>query len=143
MDVNATGVFLCMKHQMAVMRRTGGGVIVNTSSGSGALGQPLSSEYVASKHAVLGLTRAASTEASLTGVRVNAIMPGMVETPMVLERLNHPDFKALREKMLDRHSLGRFAQPEDIASVARFLLSDQSSFVNGATIPVDGGYSAR
>lgn len=143
MDVNATGVYLCMKHQVRAMWRTGGGAIVNTCSASGSLGQALASDYVASKHAVLGLTRAVSTEYGRTGVRVNAIMPGMVETPMVMERLNHPDFQGHREALLDRHSVGRFAQPDDIALVARFLLSDQSRFINGAAIPVDGGYSAR
>lgn len=142
-DINATGIFLCMKHEIAAMRATGGGAIVNTASVNGLVAQANSAEYVASKHAVIGLTRAASTEAGLTGVRVNAVLPGTINTPMVEDLLIDPMFRPFYDSALARHTIGRFGEPEEVASVARFLLSDQASFVNGAAIPVDGGYSAR
>jgi 2,5-dichloro-2,5-cyclohexadiene-1,4-diol dehydrogenase 1 len=141
--VNATGVFFCMKHQIQAMRSTGGGAIVNTSSANGAAAEPYCGNYVASKHAVIGLTRAAAAEAGTTGVRVNAILPGLIETPMAAPYLDSSEFASYRQSMLERHSLGRFGRPEEVASVAQFLLSEQSSFVNGAAIPVDGGYLAR
>ncbi|MDB5714980.1 MAG: family oxidoreductase [Sphingomonadales bacterium] len=142
-DINATGIFLCMKYEIAAMRATGGGAIVNTASVNGLVAQANSAEYVASKHAVIGLTRAASTEAGLTGVRVNAVLPGTINTPMVEDLLVDPSFRPFYDSALARHTIGRFGEPEEVASVARFLLSDQASFVNGAAIPVDGGYSAR
>ncbi|MBW8911045.1 MAG: glucose 1-dehydrogenase [Sphingomonas sp.] len=142
-SINATGVFLCMKYQIPAMRLGGGGAIVNTASGNGVVAQPYSTEYVASKHAVVGITRAASTEAAETGVRVNAVLPGMIETPMVADLINSPDFKPHYDSALARHTIGRFGTADDVAYVARFLLSDQSAFVNGAAIAVDGGYTAR
>lgn len=142
-SVNEIGVFLCMKHEIAFMRQTGGGAIVNTSSGNGFVAQPFSAEYVASKHAVLGLTRAASTEAVITGVRVNAVLPGMIETPMIADLVKSAEFQPHYESALARHTIGRFGKAEDVAYVARFLLSDQSSFMNGAAVAVDGGYTAR
>jgi 2,5-dichloro-2,5-cyclohexadiene-1,4-diol dehydrogenase 1 len=141
--INATGVFLCMKHEIRAMRQTGGGAIVNTASANATVAQPYSSEYVASKHAVLGITRGASTEAVETGVRVNAVLPGMINTPMISELLESPEFRPHYDAALARHTIGRFGEPDDVAYVARFLLSDQSAFVNGAAIAVDGGYSAR
>ena len=142
-SVNETGVFLCMKHEIALMRQSGGGAIVNTASGNGVVAQPFSAEYVASKHAVVGLTRAASTEAVITGVRVNAVLPGMIETPMVADLVKSPEFQPHYESALARHTIGRFGKAEDVAYVARFLLSDQSAFMNGAAVAVDGGYTAR
>jgi 2,5-dichloro-2,5-cyclohexadiene-1,4-diol dehydrogenase 1 len=142
-DINATGIFFCMKHEIAAMRETGGGAIVNTASANGFVAQANSADYVASKHAVIGLTRAASTEAGLTGVRVNAVLPGTINTPMVADLLVNPEFRPFYDSALARHTIGRFGEPEEVASVARFLLSDQASFVNGAAIPVDGGYTAR
>lgn len=142
-SVNATGVFLCMKHEIALMRETGGGAIVNTASGNGLVAQPYSTEYVASKHAVVGITRAASTEAVITGVRANAVLPGMIETPMIADLVKSEEFRPHYESALARHTIGRFGKAEDVAYVARFLLSDQSAFMNGAAVAVDGGYTAR
>jgi NAD(P)-dependent dehydrogenase (short-subunit alcohol dehydrogenase family) len=142
-SINATGVFLCMKHEIALMRETGGGAIVNTASGNGVVAQPFSTEYVASKHAVVGITRAASTEAVLTGVRVNAVLPGMIETPMVADLVKSEEFQPHYQSALARHTIGRFGKAEDVAYVARFLLSDQAAFMNGAAVAVDGGYTAR
>lgn len=141
--INATGVFLAMKYQISAMRLSGGGAIVNTASGNGVVAQPYSTEYVASKHAVVGITRAASTEAAVTGVRANAVLPGMIETPMIADLIKSADFKPHYESALARHTIGRFGKAEDVAYVARFLLSDQSAFMNGAAVAVDGGYTAR
>ncbi len=142
-DINLTGVFLCMRHQSQAMAEHGG-AIVNMSSGDGIIGQPHAADYVASKHGVIGLTRAASCEARFTKVRVNALLPGLILTPMVEERLfANPAFEAQVAPMVERHSIGRFGRPEDVAEAACWLLSDRSAFVNGALLTVDGGYTAR
>lgn len=143
LDVNLKGVFLCMKHEIAAMRKTGGGAIVNTSSGNGVVANPYASEYCASKHGVLGLTKGAACEAAITGVRVNAVMPGMIMTPMIADLVKDPNFKEHHDIALARHTIGRFGQPEEIGYAVKWLLSDEASFVNGAGIPVDGGYTAR
>jgi len=143
MGINLTGVFLCMKYQTLAMKGTGG-AIVNNSSGDGIIGAPYASDYVAAKHGVIGLTRAAACEARYTGVRVNAVLPGLILTPMVEERLfGNPAFEAQVAPMVERHSIGRFGQPEEVGQAACWLLSDRASFVNGALLTVDGGYTAR
>ncbi len=144
MGINLTGVFHCMKHQTLAMQATGGGAIVNNSSGDGIIGAPYASDYVAAKHGVVGLTRAAACEARYTGVRVNAVLPGLILTPMVEERLlGNPAFEAQVAPMVERHSIGRFGRPEEVGQAACWLLSDRASFVNGALLTVDGGYTAR
>lgn len=143
LDVNLKGVFLCMKYEIAAMRKTGGGAIVNTSSGNGVVANPYASEYCASKHGVMGLTRGGACEAAVTGVRVNAVMPGMIVTPMTEGLFKDPNFKEHGELALKRHTIGRFGQPEEIGYAVKWLLSDEASFVNGAGIAVDGGYTAR
>lgn len=141
-DVNLKGVFMCMKHEVEAMRRTGGGAIVNTSSANGLVGAPYSSEYIASKHGVIGLTRAAACEAGITGVRVNAVLPGLILTPMTEELTTNPELEALHQAALARHPIGRIGKPEDIGYAVKWLLCDESSFVNGAAICVDGGFTA-
>jgi 2,5-dichloro-2,5-cyclohexadiene-1,4-diol dehydrogenase 1 len=141
--VNTTGVFLCMKYEIPAMRKTGGGAIVNTSSGNGVVANPYSVEYVASKHGVLGATRGAACEAVVTGVRVNAVLPGMIETPMIEDLLKSPEFKPHYDAALARHTIGRFGKPEDVGYAVAWLLSDEAGFMNGAAIAVDGGYTAR
>lgn len=142
-DVDLTGVFLCMKHEMRAMKARGG-AIVNTASANGLIAQPASSEYIAAKHGVVGITRAGSTEFEATGVRVNAILPGLILTPMIEDRLmGDPVFGKHLDMMKGRHSVGRFGQPEDIAKAAKWLLSDECPFVNGLMMSVDGGYVAR
>lgn len=144
MAINLTGVFHCMKHQTRAMQTTGGGAIVNNSSGDGIIGAPYASDYVAAKHGVVGLTRAAACEARYTGVRVNAVLPGLILTPMVEERLlGNPAFEAQVAPMVERHSIGRFGQPGEVGQAACWLLSDRASFINGALLSVDGGYTAR
>ena len=143
MDINVKGVFFCMKYETLAMRKTGGGAIVNTSSANGLIGNPQSAGYVASKHGVVGLTRGASCDAAVTGVRVNAVLPGVIRTPMVNALLDNPEMKAYIDATLSRHSVGRFGEPEDIGYAVKWLLSDEASFMNGAAICVDGGYTAR
>lgn len=143
MGINLTGVFLCMKYQTQAMKGAGG-AIVNNSSGDGIIGAPYASDYVAAKHGVVGLTRAAACEARYTGVRVNAVLPGLILTPMVEDRLfGNPAFEAQVAPMVERHSIGRFGQPEEVGQAACWLLSDRASFVNGGLLTVDGGYTAR
>lgn len=143
MNVNLRGVFLCMKYEIIAMRKHGGGAIVNTSSANGVVANPYASEYCASKHGVMGLTRGAACEASITGVRVNAVLPGMIVTPMVNELIRDPNFKEHHDAALARHTIGRFGTPEDIGYAVKWLLSDEASFMNGAGVAVDGGYTAR
>ncbi|MDR9752506.1 SDR family oxidoreductase [Pseudomonas sp. SZMC_28357] len=140
--VDLTGVFYCMKHQIRAMLESGGGSIVNTASALGAVAIAAASDYIAAKHGVLGLTKAAAVDYGPHRIRVNAVLPGIIETPMIL-RLSQEDnfanqFQALRE----RHPIGRFGMPEEIAAAALWLLSDQSSFVTGTSLSVDGGYLA-
>lgn len=143
MGVNLKGVFFCMKYETLAMRKTGGGAIVNTASANGLVGQELSSDYVASKHGVVGLTRGAACDAAVTKVRVNAVLPGMIMTPMVAGLAATPEFKPHFDNALKRHTIGRFGEPEDVGYAAKWLLSDEAAFMNGAAVSVDGGYAAR
>jgi NAD(P)-dependent dehydrogenase (short-subunit alcohol dehydrogenase family) len=147
MAINLNGVFLCLKHQTKAMTIAGagkGGAVVNMSSGDGIIGAPFASDYVAAKHGVVGLTRAAACEARYTGVRVNALLPGLILTPMVEDRLlANPAFESQVAPMVERHSIGRFGKPEEVAEAACWLLSGRASFINGAMLTVDGGYTAR
>lgn len=139
-DVNLTGVFLCMKHEIDHMLKNGGGAIANTSSGAGVVGFPHSIDYVASKHGVVGLTRAAAADYSSKGIRINAILPGGVDTPMLNSVMgSNPVVKQAVEQ---GHPIGRLAQPAELAEAAAWLLSDSASFVTGATFAIDGGYTA-
>jgi NAD(P)-dependent dehydrogenase (short-subunit alcohol dehydrogenase family) len=137
--VNLTGVWLCMHHEIPAMLETGGGAIVNTSSGVGLKAFPGQPAYVASKHGVVGLTKAAALEFATRGVRVNAICPGTVLTPLVERKLG-----ILYEKdfMREANPMKRFGEPEEIASAAVWLCSDEASFVTGVALPVDGGIVA-
>lgn len=141
--VNARGVFLCLKYEIKAMRLTGGGAIVNNSSIESDIAVPKWTEYVTSKHAVNGLTRGASTEAKETGVRVNAVLPGYIVTPMTEKLLKDPASKQMVDAALERHSVGRFGQPEDVGYAVKWLLSAEAAFINGALLPVDGGFLAR
>ena len=140
--VDLTGVFWCIKYEVLAMLQSGGGKIVNTASSLGQVAIANASEYIAAKHGVMGLTRAAAADYGAMGIRVNAILPGIIQTPVIDALSQNSDFKAFLGKLKDRHPIGRFGQAEEIGDAAVWLLSDQSTFVNGATIPVDGGYLA-
>ena len=140
-DVMLTGVFLCMKHQIPAILAAGGGAIVNCASGAGLIGFPGQSAYVASKHGVIGLTRAAALEYGSQGIRVNSICPGTARTAMVEDVVR--ETPALQQELEALHPIGRIAEPEEIAEAALWLCSERSSFVLGAALSVDGGYVAQ
>lgn len=134
--INLNGVFLMAKHAIAHIKDNGGGSIVNTSSIMGTIAAAGASSYVATKHAVIGLTKALCVEYAADAIRVNAVCPGYVMTPMGESDLAaDPSLPAL-------HPLGRFAQPEEIAAAVVFLASDEASFITGSSLFVDGGYTA-
>lgn len=140
MNVDLTGVFYCIKHEVRAMKERGG-AIVNTSSGSGLRGQVNAADYVAAKHGVQGLTKAVATEVGAFGIRINSVNPGLIMTPMVQERLmNDPVFDKALDGLRQRHHIGRFGEVQEVANAIMWLLSDQSSFVTGAPLLVDGGY---
>ena len=140
MAVNVRSVFLGAKYAVPHMQAQGGGAIINTASISGLHGDGGAVVYAASKAAVINLTRALSTDHAPAGIRVNAICPGTIQTPPVQRMMADPD--AL-ERNLRAHTLGRLGQPEEIANVAVWLASDESSFVTGEAIVVDGGLRAQ
>src|SRR6201994_3565041 len=144
-DVDLNGVFLCTKHQVNAMSEQGSGSILNMSSAAGLIGWPGASGYVAAKHAVVGLTKAAALEYAEQGIRVNSICPSYVLTPMVEKDL-FEDTLGNDEELIAagraNHPIGRFAQPPEIAPAAGWLLSGKASFVTGVAMPVDGGYTA-
>ena len=139
--VNLTGVWLCMKYEIPRLLETGGGAIVNTSSAAGLLGAPRMPAYVASKHGVVGLTKTAALEYAKSGVRVNAICPGVIDTSMV-GRLKERRPRMF-EKIVRGEPIGRIGQPEEIAETAVWLCSDAASFVTGHAMSVDGGIVAQ
>ncbi len=135
--LNLTSVFLCLKHEIPQMVGQGGGAIVNTSSGTGLVGFAGLPGYVATKHGVIGLTRAAALEYVKSGVRVNAVCPGSTRTPM-LEGFMGGD-PAIEKAMEQSAPIGRLARPDEIAEAMVWLLSDSASFVVGHAFAVDGG----
>jgi NAD(P)-dependent dehydrogenase (short-subunit alcohol dehydrogenase family) len=139
--INLTAVFLCMKHELAVMRAQKSGAIVNMSSGAGVIAVPGLAAYCASKHGVLGLTKTAAVENARSGVRVNAILPGSTDTPM-LQAAMASDPK-LRKLIESSSPAGRLGLPEEIAEAAVWLCCDRASFVSGESMLVDGGSVAR
>jgi NAD(P)-dependent dehydrogenase (short-subunit alcohol dehydrogenase family) len=139
-DVDVKGVFLSMKYEIQQMLQTGGGAIVNNASIAGMIAERGISAYVAAKHAVIGLTKAAAIEYADQKIRINAVAPGLVETPMTKHWFDDP---AMRSFFLANSPIGRFAQPEEVASMVLFLCSDLSSFAVGQTFAIDGGYTAR
>jgi NAD(P)-dependent dehydrogenase (short-subunit alcohol dehydrogenase family) len=140
--IDLTGVFYCMKHEIRAMLKAGGGTIVNTASALGIVAMPNAAEYVAAKHGVIGLTRAAAVDYGGHGIRVNAIMPGVVNTPMVSRLGKASGSSDMFDALRAAHPIGRLAEAREISDAALWLLSDSSSFVTGAAIAVDGGYSA-
>lgn len=136
--VNLSGVFYGMRYQLAAMLQGGGGSIVNISSVLGVTATPLSVAYIAAKHGVVGLTKAAALEYAQRGIRVNAVGPGYTETALLAK---YDDAK--RNSVIARHPMGRLARPEEIANLVHWLCTDEASYINGAYLPADGGYTAQ
>lgn len=144
MDVNLKGVYLGCKYVIPHMVEQGGGSIVNTSSALGIVGDPDLPAYGATKGGILAMTAAMAQAHGRQNIRVNSICPGDVATPLVMEYFEHqPDPEGARQRVEGEYALGRIAQPEEIANVALFLASDESSFVTGTYILVDGGLTSR
>ncbi len=139
--VNLRGVWACMKHELRQMRKQGSGAIVNCSSQSGLAGIAGLGAYTASKHGVIGLTKAAALEYARRGIRINAICPGTVDTPMVAKAMaDHP---AEMQAVIDDIPLGRMGTPEEIASAVLWLCGPGAGFMIGQIVAPDGGYTAR
>lgn len=136
LDINLRGTFLCMKHEIAQMVAQGGGRIVNTSSGAGIKGVKGGANYSASKHAIIGLTKSAALDYATQNIRVNAVLPGNIETPM-MDRFTDGDI----QKAIDLEPIGRLGKPEEIAEAVLWMSSDLGGFVTGSAIVVDGGWS--
>lgn len=141
MDINVRSIWFCMRAQLRQMREQGGsGSIVNTASAGGLRGMAKQAVYAASKHAVIGLTKSAALEFARKGLRINAICPGVVETPMTRGIINGDE--KLERAFLGWQPSGRFGEPGEIGAAAAWLLSDQASFVTGVALSVDGGVMA-
>jgi NAD(P)-dependent dehydrogenase (short-subunit alcohol dehydrogenase family) len=139
--INLKGVWLCMKYEIAQMLKQGAGAIVNNSSNFGLVGSNGMPAYSASKHGVIALTKTAALEYAQSGIRVNAVCPGPVETPLVTKIIERQP--EIVDAITEREPIGRMGQPEEIASAVVWLCSDEASFVVGATLPVDGGFVAQ
>ena len=140
MRVNLSGVFYGMKYQIAAMLRTGGGSIVNVASILGMVGFATAPAYAATKHGVVGLTHAAALEYAAEGIRINAVGPGFIRTPMI-EALDEDP--AVHQSLVAAHPMGRLGEADEVAELVAWLASSRSSFVTGSYYPVDGGYLAR
>ena len=141
-DINVKGTLLSMKHEAAAMLRNGGGSIINTSSIAGHIGLAGAGVYVASKHAVNGLSKSAALEFAKKGIRVNTVSPGTIQTEMIGRMLGEGESDA-KKWWENQHPVGRFGSPEEVAAAVTWLASPEASFVTGTDIAVDGGYMAQ
>jgi NAD(P)-dependent dehydrogenase (short-subunit alcohol dehydrogenase family) len=137
-EINLTGVFHCLKHELRHMEPAGGGAIVNTASIWGLVGEYQQAAYVASKHAVIGLTKSVALDYATRGVRVNAIAPGVIRTAMTAQV---PD--EIVDGLLQRQAVARWGEPREVAEAVAWLCSDLSSLVTGTVLIVDGGFTAH
>ncbi len=135
--VNLTGVFMCMKYEIIEMLKQGGGAIVNTASIAGLVGLPTATNYVASKHGVVGITKTAAMEYAQDNIRVNCVNPGYIKTPMT-----DPTMAARFDLLMEKVPMKRLGVPEEIAEAVVWMLSDKASFMTGASHIIDGGYYA-
>ncbi|MFS0646801.1 SDR family NAD(P)-dependent oxidoreductase [Siminovitchia sp. 179-K 8D1 HS] len=136
-DINLTGVFFCCKHALMHMKEKGGSII-NNASMLGHIGAPKVTSYTAAKAGVVNLTRTLAIDYAPYGIRVNAVCPGYINTPLI-QGLSE-EFK---NELINKHPIGRLGEPEEVASVVRFLASDDASFITGTSVLVDGGYTAQ
>ncbi|WP_221795200.1 SDR family NAD(P)-dependent oxidoreductase [Aquisediminimonas sediminicola] len=139
-SVNLKGVWLCMRGEIPLMLRQGRGVIINIASALGLTALPNSGAYAAAKHGVVGLTKVAALETADKSIRINAICPGVIDTPMNKFILDDAELLAQMERL---HPVGRLGRPEEIATAILWLSDPRSTFITGAAIPVDGGWTAR
>lgn len=139
-DINLKGIWLCMKHEIPFMLKQQRGAIVNVASVAGLIGFPGLPAYVASKHAIVGLTKTAALENAKQGIRINAVCPGVIKTPMV-DRVTGKD-KTAEKQYEDMEPIGRMGTPEEVAEAILWLCSDAASFVTGHAMAVDGGWIA-
>jgi NAD(P)-dependent dehydrogenase (short-subunit alcohol dehydrogenase family) len=140
LNINLSGVFFGMRAQLAAMLKNGGGSIINLASVLGSVGGPRSPAYTAAKHGVIGLSQTAAWEYGTQGIRVNAVGPGFIHTPMVHNLEADPTINAA---LIAAHALGRLGRPEEVAELITWLASDKASFATGGFYPVDGGYLAH
>lgn len=140
LSINVKGAFLCLKHEVAQMLKQGGGAIVNLASAAGVVGVPNKPAYTASKHAVVGLTKASALQYASQGVRINAVCPGAVDTPMLEGNLIPGSDKAM---VGGNHPIGRLASPDEIASAVLWLCSDGASYMVGHALVADGGLTVQ
>lgn len=138
--VDLKGIFFCMKHEVAHMLQHGGGAIVNNASIAGLIAEPGISAYIAAKHGVIGLSKAAAVEYANQGIRINALAPGLVNTAMTKAWFDDPNMSA---HFLANTPIGRVSQPAEIAGMVLFLCSDYASFAVGQTFVIDGGYTTH
>ncbi|WP_280332206.1 SDR family NAD(P)-dependent oxidoreductase [Nocardia wallacei] len=141
LELNLTGVYYGLRHQVPAILGSGGGAILNNASNLGVVGMGSVAPYVAAKHGVVGLTRAVALETAQQGVRVNALVSGAVDTPAFRSSMGATPEGAAAVAAL--HPLGRIARPDEIASLCAYLLSDESTFLTGAAIAIDGGFTAQ
>jgi NAD(P)-dependent dehydrogenase (short-subunit alcohol dehydrogenase family) len=140
LDINLTAPWLCMKYEIVHMLKLGRGAIVNMASILGVTGTAFSGAYVAAKHGLIGATQAAALEYSNQGIRINAVCPGYIETPLLTSA--GLDNQVL-QNLINMHPIGRLGKPEEVAELVLWLCSDAASFVTGAAMLIDGGYTAQ
>jgi NAD(P)-dependent dehydrogenase (short-subunit alcohol dehydrogenase family) len=141
LNINLRGVFLCMKHEIPLILKQGGGAIVNTSSGAGVIGIKGSPAYTAAKHGVIGLTRAAALDYAAQNIRINAVCPGYIDTPMMGRFTG--DTPEGRAKVVAEEPVGRMGKPEEIAAAVLWLCSDAAAFMIGHAMVIDGGQTVQ
>lgn len=137
-DINLNGVFYGLRYQIPAMLKSGGGSIINMSSILGLVGRPSAPAYVAAKHAVTGLTKAAALDYANSGIRVNSVHPGYIDTPLLSGMSDD-----VRSSLVALHPVGRLGTADDVAELCMFVFSDQAAFISGSQLTVDGGYTAH